>query len=219
MKTAFIPRLEREGRSLEELHAALRNAGEVLNIDLVPWAKEYPHRPLVAAYMAYDAEALYISYVVAGQDLRTLSPGDGHYVHEDSCVEFFVQPERGEAYTNYEFNAAGVCYAAHHSSPSESSVLSADEFKSIERWGSHLGQYGLNEVGSFTWELCVALPWTTLGYEPGQLPNHFFANLYKCGDKTAHPHFLCWNHIVEDKPAFHRPRFFGQFFLLPSQGR
>lgn len=214
MKQAIIPRIERQGRSLEALTTTLREQGQAIYIDTLNWLQDFPHRPLVAAYLGYDDEALYACYVVAGEDLRTLSPGDGHYVHEDSCVELFMQRERGEAYTNFEFNAAGVCYAAHHTSPSESTLLTEGEFAAIERWGSHLGQRGIETTGAHAWTLTVSLPWWTMGYTAGR-PDLFFANLYKCGDKTAHPHFLSWAPIVEVKPAFHRPQFFGEFILQP----
>ena len=213
MKQTSIPRLERNHRSLEAITPLLREQGQVLYIDTLNWRKDFPHRPLVAAYLGYDDEALYLTYVVDGEDLRTLSPGDGNYVHEDSCVEFFMQQERGDAYTNFEFNAAGVCYAAHHSSPSESVRLSDEEFKSIERWGSHLGRHGMEETGPHAWVLTFSIPWQTMGYSQGH-PDRFFANLYKCGDKTAHPHFLSWAPIEETAPAFHRPQFFGELTLL-----
>ena len=215
MKQAYIPRLDRAGLSLEAFSVRLREQGVPIYIDTLNWAKDFPHRPLVCAYLGYDTEALYIDYVVVGEDLRTLSPGDGNYVHEDSCVEFFMQREVGDAYINFEFNAAGVCYAAHHASPAESVLLSPEEFASIERWGTLLGQHGLEETGRKSWELAVAIPWTTMGYQAGVLPRSLRANLYKCGDKTAHPHFVSWSPIVEAQPAFHRPLFFGELTLLP----
>lgn len=215
MKQTYIPRLERGSLSLEALTPLLRQQGTPIYIDTLNWAKDYPHRPLVCAYAGYDAEALYLTYVVVGEDLRTLSPGDGNYVHEDSCVEFFMQREQGEAYINFEFNAAAVCYAAHHASAKESILLSAEEFASIDRWGTYQGQHGLEETGKYSWELTVAIPWTTMGYEAGVLPKRLRANLYKCGDKTAHPHFLSWAPICEPAPAFHRPQFFGELILLP----
>jgi len=98
MKQAYIPRIERGAHTLSEFTPILREQGEVLYIDTLNWRADFPHRPLVASYLGYDAKALYITYVVDGQDLRTLSPGDGNYVHEDSCVEFFMQREAGEAY-------------------------------------------------------------------------------------------------------------------------
>lgn len=213
MHQARLPRLERGGSSLQDFTARLQEEGALLYIDTLNWARDFPHRPLVAAYLAYDAEALYVNYRVWGEDMRTLSPGDGHYVHEDSCVECFVQTERGDSYVNFEFNAAGVCYASRHSSPKESTPLSAADFASIERWGDHLGQQGLERTGAEAWQLTVALPWTTIGYAPGQIPTELYANLYKCGDKTAHPHFLSWAPIEEAQPAFHRPQFFGTLIL------
>ena len=96
-----------------------------------------------------------------------------------------MQREAGEAYINFEFNAAGVCYAAHHQSPSEAELLSSEEFASIERWATHLGQHGLELTGAHALGVTVAIPWTTMGYEAGKLPTSLRANLYKCGDRPA----------------------------------
>ena len=41
----------------------------------------------------------------------------------------------------------------------------------------------------------------------------FRANCYKCGDKTARPHFLAWNAVETPTPDFHRPEFFGKMIL------
>lgn len=35
------------------------------------------------------------------------------------------------------------------------------------------------------------------------------ANCYKCGDLTDHPHYLSWNEVQSEVPAFHRPQDFG----------
>ena len=40
-----------------------------------------------------------------------------------------------------------------------------------------------------------------------------FEGFYKCGDKTAHPHFLSWNPVGTPAPDFHRPDFFGELIL------
>ena len=39
------------------------------------------------------------------------------------------------------------------------------------------------------------------------------ANLYKCGDKTVKPHYLSWNPIELEDPAFHCPEYFGELVL------
>ena len=47
-----------------------------------------------------NKEFLFIIFV-HGEDIRTTSEGDGNYVHEDSCVEFFMQKEEGPSYINF----------------------------------------------------------------------------------------------------------------------
>ena len=37
-------------------------------------------------------------------------------------------------------------------------------------------------------------------------------NLYKCGDKTSHPHWASWSPI--DKLNFHQPKHFGEFVFV-----
>ena len=36
------------------------------------------------------------------------------------------------------------------------------------------------------------------------------ANVYKCGDKTVHPHYLAWNPVASAVPDYHRPECFGE---------
>ena len=52
-----------------------------------------------------------------------------------------------------------------------------------------------------------------IGLDPANLPHSIRANFYKCGDKTAHPHYLSWSPIDTPKPDFHRPDFFGELLL------
>ena len=52
-----------------------------------------------------------------------------------------------------------------------------------------------------------------IGVDPENLPHSLRANFYKCGDKTAHPHYLSWSPIHTEKPDFHRPEFFGELIL------
>ncbi len=199
---------------IKETRKALLRDGTKTLIDTLNWAEDFPHQPKVELHLAHCKEGLWLDYNVQGQDLRTLSPADGNYVHTDSCVEFFMQKEQGESYINFEFNAAGICYAAHHQSIKESTLLSADEFKTIKRWGTYLGEKHDIANEDFTWRLTVFIPWETMGYEAGETPKTFFANFYKCGDETAHPHFVSWSPIDEPSPAFHRPQFFGEIELI-----
>lgn len=214
MKTAYIPYLPTASKSLEEIQRELETRGKRLSIDTLNWEKDYPYCPATSASLAYSEEGLVISFFVHGEDIRTTSPADGNYVHEDSCVEFFMQREAGEAYINFEFNAAGVCYAAHHQSIKESSLLKPEDFASIRRIATYEGQRMEQTPGIYNWQVTALIPWQVMGYPAGCIPSEMRANLYKCGDKTAHPHFLSWSPIDEVSPAFHRPQFFGELHFV-----
>ena len=43
--------------------------------------------------------------------------------------------------------------------------------------------------------------------------NFIKGNFYKCGAKTAHPHYVSWNAIESTPPDFHRPDCFGKLWF------
>lgn len=191
-----------------------KEKGASINIDKNNWKEQFPYTPNVTARLSYDEKGIVVYFNVEAKGLRTLSAGDGHYVHEDSCVEFFMQKERGSAYINIEFNARGVCYASHHSSPKDSIPFTSDEYRQIERYAT-VSEEGLDSSGFYNWNLVFRAPWTLLGYKDGEIPSRLYANLYKCGDKTSNPHFLSWNEITNyDNPTFHCPENFAEIHLL-----
>lgn len=216
MRQLRIPYLPWSDESLEHLSTALELVGVPVRIDTLNWQEDFPYSPLCSVRLAWCERGLLVHYFVRGLDLRTLSTGDGHYVHEDSCVECFVQLKRGEAYTNFEFNASGVCYASHHTTPSQSEPLTADEYRRITRWATHMGERIDGAEGMHCWELSALLPWEVMGGREGVAPERLWGNLYKCADGTPHPHYLSWAPIDEPRPAFHRPAFFGELILLPK---
>lgn len=88
--------------------------------------------------------------------------------------------------------------------------------KKIDRWAS-LGRkvIGLDEK-AHQWELSLVIPVSAFfRHEIDNLSGLIIhGNFYKCGDKTAHPHFLSWNPIDIPSPDFHRPDFFGEIKFL-----
>lgn len=207
-----IPYLHIDKHDWHKVPALLEEQGRRLHIAEQPWAADFPYAPIAVVDLAYCDEGLLLHYFVRGLDLRTLSPKDGEYVHEDSCVEFFMQRERGEAYINFEFNAASICYACHHPRVGEGTKFTAEEFATIHRSATHEGKR-LNIEGLHEWELTAMIPWRTMGYAEREIPQRLWGNLYKCADGTKHPHYLSWAPIEEKQPAFHRPQFFGEFVL------
>jgi hypothetical protein len=61
------------------------------------------------------------------------------------------------------------------------------------------------------WQLAFFIPTALVERfvgELGPLPGQTWrANLYKCGDKTSHPHWASWSPL--DERNFHLPRCFG----------
>ena len=60
------------------------------------------------------------------------------------------------------------------------------------------------------------IPFSLIGIDKHHIPTSLKANFYKCGDLTAHTHFLSWSPIDAPKPDFHRPDFFGTLELAPK---
>ena len=67
--------------------------------------------------------------------------------------------------------------------------------------------------GIWNWRVILLIPFELMGLDPGNLPASLRGNIYKCGDKTAHPHFLSWAPVGTPSPDFHRPEYFGEFSL------
>lgn len=213
MKQIDIPYLACWTNDLDHVTSLLEERGRRLCIETRCWAEAFPYQPICVATLGHCELGLLVHYHVRGLDLRTLAEHDGCYVHEDSCVEIFLQREPGEAYINFEFNASGVCYASHHRSPEESVRFVEDEYRAIQRQATYSGKR-CNESGVHTWELTAIIPWRLMGYDSGVYPTSLWGNLYKCADGTPHPHYLSWTHIDEPTPAFHRPQFFGELRLV-----
>ena len=66
--------------------------------------------------------------------------------------------------------------------------------------------------GPAAWSLELEIPFALICGE-GVCPTRLLANFYKCGDKTAVPHFLSWNPVEVPSPDFHRPEFFGELII------
>jgi hypothetical protein len=66
--------------------------------------------------------------------------------------------------------------------------------------------------GPLAWQLAFFIPTTLLERHVGAigpLPGERWrANLYKCGDRTSHPHWASWSPV--DALNFHLPHCFGE---------
>lgn len=186
--------------------------GARFDVNLVNWPADYPYAPIVAGRIARTAEALLVSWRVSGLDLTVRNTRDGGTIWEDSCCEIFLQAPGCDTYYNIEVNAAGILLVGRGTGRGDRVLLPPEEMARITRKADVKAPVDIpNQV--CTWSLTVAIPFQVIGLDPAHLPGKLLGNIYKCGDKTPHPHFLSWSPIDTPAPDFHRPEFFGEFLL------
>ena len=146
-------------------------------------------------------------------DLRAKAMEDNGPVWEDSCCEFFVGDPSDGTYYNFEMNCIGTLLAAKRKSRTDFRFFSREELDQVIRHSSlERKEYG-TEGELAGWQTAICIPFGLIGMDGGNLPENIRANFYKCGDKTAHPHFLSWNPVEVPHPDFHRPEFFGKLIF------
>lgn len=210
MKTLRIPLLA----SLEgtDLDTALELEGARFSVDQCNWPDKFPYAPFCCGRMARTEDSLVVDFRVSGLDLRVQNLEDGGRSWEDSCCELFLQRPGVAEYVNFEVNAAGKMTAARGTGRGDRKSLTPEEFGQIVRMASIEGPQDY-AGGVWTWRVILMIPLELMGLDPDDLPESLRGNIYKCGDLTAHPHFLSWAPIGTPEPDFHRPEYFGEFLL------
>ena len=196
----------------QDLDTALELGGARFDVECVNWPETFPYAPLCSGRIARTQDALVVDFRVSGLDLRAQNLTDNGRQWEDSCVEVFIKDPEEDTYYNFEINALGKVLACSGADRHGRVARPAEEMEEILRFGQLEGG-PLDEGGIWTWRVGVVIPFELIGVDPDNLPESIRANFYKCGDKTAHPHYLSWSPIDTPKPDFHRPEFFGELLL------
>lgn len=214
MKKLHLPYLEMlDSHNLSEIAQIMELQATRESIGILNWTETFPYKPIVVFDIARGKNDLYIHYFVKGLSIRALTDKDGTYVHEDSCVEFFMRKANEMNYINFEFNCIGTCYAAHHETRQQSTPFTTDEYRSIRRHATLQNKAFAEQKGIYSWELTVAIPFRLMGLDPDHLPEMIRGNFYKCADGTENPHYATWNPISLPQPNYHCPEFFGEIYF------
>ena len=208
-KSLSVPLIDLENQDLD---TALELSGARFDVDCVNWPEAFPYAPLCGGRVARTRDALVVDFRVSGLDLRARNTADNGRQWEDSCVEVFIQDPDGDPYYNFEINALGKVLACSGPERHNRTPRPAEEMEQILRFTQMEGG-PLEQEGIHTWRVGVVIPFRLLGIDLERLPRSIRANFYKCGDKTAHPHFLSWSPVETLRPDFHRPEFFGELIL------
>lgn len=192
------------------LHSQLQLCGAAVAVSCNNWSEQFAYAPSVKARLAFSDSHIFVAFDVEEEHIAAVELADNGRVWEDSCVEFFVANPVGAGYFNFELNCIGTLLAAYRTSRESATHFSAGQLSRVVRHTSLEHKTTDIRQGGKWWAV-LAVPFELLGVEVA--PASLRANLYKCGDNLARPHYLSWAPIELDKPNFHCPDYFGELIL------
>ena len=202
-----------ENMNFAELELAMEKDAAKATVSEVNWPEVYSYRPDCSVAIARSETCLALLYRVTGLDLRATALEDNGHSWEDSCVEFFVENPTDGSYYNFELTCIGSLLASNKRSRHDGTRFTPEQLSRIKRF-STLPHEAIEERDTVrSWTVAMLIPFDLIGVDPDALPEKLRGNFYKCGDLTAHPHFVSWNPVGTPKPDFHRPDFFGDLYL------
>ena len=125
---------------------------------------------------------------------------DNSAVCEDSCMEFFIQPNiNDKRYFNFELNPIGTLHLAIGRSRYDRRYIDFNKSDFDIK----------SDISNGIWSLTFKIPFDFINKHTGITPI-CRANFYKCGDKTGLEHYCVWNTVETPTPDFHQSEFFGE---------
>ncbi|MCC8176129.1 MAG: hypothetical protein LIO91_06825 [Bacteroidales bacterium] len=178
-------------------------------VDHVNWV-DFPGGPETTFQIGHFNGSLLVKFTIQESAPRAVVKQDLGPVWEDSCVEMFLQIPGQERYFNFEFNSRGACVASSRIGKNEGvEFFTPEQLPRLTR---------CPVVEKNRWTITIQLPLDLLSVDSQANEIELRGNFYKCGDKTKEPHFLSWSPIVEQRPNFHCPVWFGNIKLLSAGG-
>lgn len=176
------------------------------------------HRPLTKVKLLYDDNAIYVRFWVRDRYVIALETDSQSAVCRDSCVELFFSPgdDVSPGYFNIEANCVGTALFHYQRNPQIDQKLLTAEINQLDMRHSINGPTVAQEITKpVTWTLGYRVPFSAL--EPYTITSRphagviWRANLYKCADRSSHPHWLTWSPVAFERPNFHLKEQFGFF--------
>jgi len=180
------------------------------------------HRPRTQARLLHSTDGLSGIFRVEDRYVRSVHEHFGDPVCEDSCVEIFLLPRPGRGYLNFEMNCGGTLHACHVTDHrrvpggfAAFTPLGEEEGRRVLVRSSLPRTLDPEIAAPLEWQLAFFVPPALVERfvgELGPLPGQTWrANLYKCGDKTSHPHWASWAPL--EARNFHLPDCFGTLYF------
>jgi len=178
------------------------------------------HHPKTQCKLLYDENGIYGLFRVEDKYVRSVSTKFQDNVCEDSCVEFFVEPAGGKGYLNFEFNCGGnmlvfqvIDAARGENGFADYYILTEDDVAGMRQFTTMPSVVEPEIAEPVIWRRGFFIPLSvfekTTGLRSKELSGQTWrANLYKCADKTSHPHWASWQPLTATN--FHLPECFGE---------
>jgi|GEM_PF-86056 len=193
--------------------AAWRNA-ETFGDFSFPWWTSGKQEQ-TAARMLWDDEFLYVAFQCDDAHVFAEQTEHDSRVYLDDCVELFTAPDsrRPNDYFNIEMNVKGAILDRHHPD--------GPGAPEVPNWNSQGIQIATTVNGTLNddsdtdrgWILEAAIPFANFEHVTGrahpQDGDVWHLNLNRLGGQT-NPQHSQWSPGETEKPAFHRPEFFGR---------
>ena len=140
------------------------------------------------------------------KNLRAEHTEQNSMVCEDSCMEFFFNPDPSDVkYINFEVNPKNVLHLSIGDDVNERQLIAVDR--------KIFNMEAIPNDGD--WTLKFYIPDSFLLKYFDRISDICVGNFYKCGDFTDHPHYASWKEVETEEPNFHTPRYFG---ILENKG-
>lgn len=176
------------------------------------------HRPRTRARLLRVGDTLAGVFRVEDRWVVARHTRYGDPVYEDSCVEIFLEPLPGRGYLNFEMSAGGALLVGHVTDPRRVpggfagySRLDEREASGVRLRSSLPPRVDPESEEPLDWQLAFEIPKALLEARLGPLGplagQAWRANLFKCADRSSHPHWASWAPL--DERNFHLPRCFG----------
>jgi hypothetical protein len=176
--------------------------------------------PKAQVKLRYDKDNIYGIFKVEDRYVKCQVQEVNGSVSGDSCVEFFFAPDTAAPlkYFNLEINCSGVPLFHYVTSPrKEYTVLKPEEISQIEIAHTMPDKVDPEITEPVTWFIEFRLPITMLK-EHRNITNPapgvtWKANFYKTASTTSNPHYYTWNEVINHRPDFHLPKYFGKIIF------
>ena len=156
------------------------------------------------AQVCHDGETIWVRLTAEEAPIRATLTGALDPVCKDSCLEFFVAPQRDDRrYFNFEFNPLGTMFLG----------FGAERETRVRQVPSNAERLFAPKplVHENGWEIVFRIPlaFVRMYFPESSLHEEWRCNFYKCGELTEKPHYLAWAPLNTDVPDYHRWQDFG----------